>query len=178
MGFPTLMDKTRQIVVSAPLSKSLDGLNVVNILHEALEIPVFAERDVNFQLYYDLHLRGKIPSVALGVYLGTGVGNAVWINGFYKGAHGSAAELGHIPVVGATGKCACGNSGCLETLCCGHTLRQWKEKHAPDIEYSEIFLTMKDHFDIINFVEMAAVGLVTVISVIDPEVIYLGGGVF
>lgn len=178
IGLPALMDKTRKIVVSAPLSKSLDGLNVVKILEKELGIPVFAERDVNFQLYYDIHLTGRIPHVALGVYLGTGVGNAAWINGFYTGAHGSAAELGHIPVAGATGVCACGNVGCLETVCCGRWLSDWHKREVPDLPISEIFLKMKDHPDIKRFVQMAAFGVATAINIMDPEIVFLGGGVF
>ena len=42
-------------------------------------------------------------------FLGTGLGNAICINGrIYKGNSGSACELGHIPVPGLNQECGCG----------------------------------------------------------------------
>lgn len=51
--------------------------------------------------------------------LGTGVGGGVYCDGhLLNGSRGFAAELGHIPVVGRSErKCACGQSGCLQTYC-------------------------------------------------------------
>ena len=103
IGLPATLDAARRVVLSAPNVDGLNGLDVVSRLEGAFGVPVFAERDVNFQLFHDMRVNERSPAVAVGVYIGTGVGNAVWINGFYTGAHGSAAELGHIPVPGATG---------------------------------------------------------------------------
>lgn len=50
-----------------------------------------------------------------GIYFGTGIGNAVSINGMpLVGAHGTAGEIGHIPAAHSTGPCGCGNIGCSE----------------------------------------------------------------
>lgn len=177
IGLPATLDADRRVVLSAPNVDGLDGLDVGTLLEGAFGVPVVAERDVNFQFFHDMKASGRAPKVALGVYIGTGVGNAVWINGFYTGAHGSAAELGHIPVPGATGTCGCGKVGCLETVCCGRWLKGWQERNAPDTPIAEVFARHGDHPDIRNFIETAAMGIATAVNIIDPELVFLGGGV-
>jgi glucokinase-like ROK family protein len=55
-------------------------------------------------------------SLAL-LYAGTGVGAAIVQDGrVFHGSRGMAGEIGHSPVMGATGACACGKVGCLETV--------------------------------------------------------------
>lgn len=177
IGLPAALDARRRVVLSAPNVDGLDGLDVVALLEDAFGVPVTAERDVNFQIFHDMKANGRSPSVAVGVYIGTGVGNAVWINGFYTGAHGAAAELGHIPVPGATGICGCGKVGCLETVCCGRWLKGWQENNAPSTPIHQIFACHGDHPDLQGFVETAAMSIATAINIIDPEVVFLGGGV-
>jgi predicted NBD/HSP70 family sugar kinase len=51
------------------------------------------------------------------LYAGTGVGAAVVQDGrVFHGSRGMAGEIGHVPVAGATARCACGLVGCLETI--------------------------------------------------------------
>jgi predicted NBD/HSP70 family sugar kinase len=53
----------------------------------------------------------------LYVFLGTGVGSALLINGEpYHGGMGLAGELGHVTVEENGPRCSCGNRGCLEVL--------------------------------------------------------------
>ncbi len=53
----------------------------------------------------------------LYVFLGTGVGSALFINGQpYHGGTGLAGELGHVTIVEDGPWCSCGNRGCLEVL--------------------------------------------------------------
>ena len=55
-------------------------------------------------------------TVAL-LYAGTGVGAAIVQAGrVFHGSRGLAGEIGHVQVAGATGTCACGKVGCLETV--------------------------------------------------------------
>lgn len=177
IGLPATLDASRRIILSAPNVEGLDGIDVVGLLGDALGVPVVAERDVNFQFFHDLKAAGRTARVALGVYIGTGVGNSVWINGFYTGAHGSAAELGHIPVPGATGTCGCGKVGCLETVCSGRWLKAWQESHAPETPIHEVFVRHAGHPDLEAFVETAAMSIATAVNIIDPELVFLGGGI-
>lgn len=52
------------------------------------------------------------------VYLGTGVGAGIFINGnIYRGATGNGGEIGHSSVNVSGPRCHCGNRGCLEMYC-------------------------------------------------------------
>ena len=71
------------------------------------------------------HLDPERERTILGFYLGTGFGNAVYINGqLHVGKNGVAGELGHIPMYGIDEACTCGNIGCSETRCSGRYLKQ------------------------------------------------------
>lgn len=177
IGIPGPLDKARCVILSCPNQPLLNGVNIVEGLSAGLGIPVLAERDVNFQFYHDLHASFRRCSVALGFYLGTGLGSAVWIDGFYTGAHGSAAELGHIPVHGATGACGCGLTGCVETVCSGRWLAAWRQQHAPQTPIEDLFLRHGEHPDIRQFLAIAAETMATAINLFDPELVFLGGGV-
>jgi N-acetylglucosamine repressor len=51
------------------------------------------------------------------LYLGSGVGAALVLGGnLYRGNHGMAGEIGHLPVEEPGDRCRCGNTGCLETV--------------------------------------------------------------
>lgn len=102
IGFPATLDRNRQTVLQAPNLGFMENLPVVSFLSEQLGIPVFAERDVTFALCFDM-VKYHIPSegIACGFYFGTGIGNAICINGQpLLGKNGTAGELGHIPVDG------------------------------------------------------------------------------
>jgi allose kinase len=177
IGIPGPLDKARRIILSCPNQRLLDGCDIVAGLSAGLGMKVLAERDVNFQFYHDLHASGRRCHVALGFYLGTGFGNAVWIDGLYNGAHGSAAELGHIPAHGATEPCGCGLNGCVETVCSGRWLAAWRQRHAPETPIEALFLHHAGHPDIREFLAIAAETMATAINLFDPELVFLGGGV-
>lgn len=61
---------------------------------------------------------------ALGVYLGTGVGGGLVMDGrLIRGASGVAVEIGHVKVRSENGEpCGCGGSGCLEAYLGGANL--------------------------------------------------------
>jgi predicted NBD/HSP70 family sugar kinase len=49
------------------------------------------------------------------MHFGVGLGGTLVVNrAAYRGAHGNATEIGHIPVVPQGKACYCGNAGCLE----------------------------------------------------------------
>ena len=121
IGFPATLDAERQTVLQAPNVPFMENLPVVKVLCEELKVPVYIERDVTLALYYDCK-KYNIPNqgVVCGFYFGTGIGNAIAINGVpLVGRSGTAGELGHIPVDGCNEICGCGNVGCMENLAGG-----------------------------------------------------------
>lgn len=83
-----------------------------------LQLPVIVENDVNAlavaELLYGL---GLDHDNFLVLTIGRGIGAAMVSDGqVFRGAHGGAGEIGHIPVEVDGVRCTCGNYGCLEAL--------------------------------------------------------------
>jgi glucokinase len=128
------------------------------------------------------------------ITLGTGVGGGIILNGkLWRGAHGAAAEVGHMAVVGFDGvECGCGSRGCLEVYASATAVvrmaREAKPRH-PDsmLDTGENLTSEKVYLAAVNgdelsldvFRQMGAylgVGVANLINVIDPEVVVIGGG--
>ena len=178
-GLPSLIDKSRSTILSTPNLKGFDNLPLKNELEKNLGIPVFIERDVNFLLQNDMEKLGiKSEENVLGFYVGTGFGNSIFLGGkFYTGSNGAAGELGHIPILGNTLKCTCGNTGCVETVASGKALEALAEKHFPETDIRQVFKVHGNEPILKTFVFNLAVPITTQINILDPDVCIIGGGV-
>lgn len=87
--------------------------------------PVVLENDVRAAAvgaYHHLTQHSVLTPQSSLVYLslGTGIAAGVVLAGqLYRGAHGMAGEVGHIVVDPQGERCACGQTGCLETISAG-----------------------------------------------------------
>ncbi|NIK60521.1 ROK family glucokinase [Kribbella shirazensis] len=91
---------------------------------EQLKIPVVVENDANAAAWGEFAF-GAARDVEhmVCVTVGTGIGGGVVIEGeLLRGAHGVAAELGHMRVVPGGHRCGCGARGCLEQYASGRAL--------------------------------------------------------
>lgn len=118
------------------------------------------------------------------VFVGTGVGSAVITDGkLLDGATGVAGEFGHIKVVLEGGRaCGCGDFGCLEAYAGGARLTAWMQEEgltgtASDLETRALagHATAKRLYDFA--VGHLALGIANQVTVLNPEVLVLGGGV-
>lgn len=124
-----------------------------------------------------------------GVILGTGVGGGIVINGqVLTGANAIAGEWGHNPLpLPAAGDlplplCYCGRSGCIETYLSGPAMaRDHLATAGENISAREI-AARADSGDagcqatLARYEERLGRALASVINILDPEVIVLGGG--
>jgi len=89
------------------------------------DCPVFVDNDVNVMALGEMGVGGSVQDV-LVVKVGTGIGCGVIVNGrVYRGAQGSAGDIGHIYVAQPNGRtvlCRCGNTNCLEAIAGGGAL--------------------------------------------------------
>jgi predicted NBD/HSP70 family sugar kinase len=89
------------------------------------ECPVYVDNDVNVMALGEMGIAGSVQDV-LVVKVGTGIGCGVIVDGqVYRGAQGSAGDIGHIYVAqpeGRTVTCRCGNENCLEAIAGGGAL--------------------------------------------------------
>lgn len=178
MALASLMDKERTVVYSSPMVKNFDSIPLAPRLTQLLGLTVFMEKDVNILLLYELsRLNRRSQGIAIGVFIGTGLGNAMCIDGHvYKGSSGAACELGHIPVPGLETLCGCGKRGCIELLACSSVLNMLaREKY--NCHVSQIFTQHAGAPDIRSLIYHCALAIATEVTVLDPEVVILGGGV-
>ncbi len=130
--------------------------------------------------------------VAFGVILGTGVGGGVVFrshNGAleaWEGAQGIAGEWGHVTLDPANGPpCFCGRRGCIEQYLSGPAIeRAHVARGGDDVRVAEI--ARRAHEDASDAIARATIdatletfgrALATVINILDPDVVVLGGGV-
>jgi glucokinase len=85
-------------------------------LEAALGLPVAVENDANAGAIGEwVAGAGQGARFLLGVWLGTGVGGGLVLDGKpYRGAFGGAGEFGHICVRQGGALCGCGRRGCVE----------------------------------------------------------------
>lgn len=177
-GFPSTIDKERRTVISTPNVKALQNLAVADLMEKELAVPVYVNRDVNFLMLYDMK-RYDLgdSSIIMGVYAGTGIGNAISINGrLLLGKNGMAAELGHIPVFESEDVCGCGNHGCAETAVSGVFLEKVQRKHFPHTPIAALFDQHAYDPAILKFIKNLARVVAVEINILDPDHVILGGG--
>lgn len=179
IGFPATLNKQRTQVVQAPNIPFMENLPVCDYLQKELQVPVLAERDVTFSLCYDVkkyHLPDK--GIICGIYFGTGIGNAILIDGKpLTGSHGTAGELGHIPVTGCDISCGCGNRGCMEAFAGGKALARIQQEHFSETPIGDLFTRHGKDQILLCFIDGMATAVTTEINILDPDYILVGGGV-
>jgi predicted NBD/HSP70 family sugar kinase len=92
--------------------------DVHEILSRAYGLPVFVENDANLgALAEQWWGAGKDGKDLTYIKIGTSIGSGHIINGeLYRGAGGTAGEIGHLPMDPAGPRCPCGLTGCLGTF--------------------------------------------------------------
>ncbi len=178
-GFPSLVDKERRRLLSSTNFPGLDSVDIVAVLEETLGLPVKIDHDAYFILLndmvsHDVAFRG----CNLGFYFGTGLGAAIYFDDVpYYGKHGSAAEIGHMPVPMGDRECLCGNKGCIEMYSCGKSFeRLWMERFS-DVPLPDVFSAYGEDEAITGFLRYMAAPVATSINMLDPENVFLGGGI-
>ena len=92
VGVPAVVSRDKRLVRSAPNLPGFDSLALPALLEEQMCLSVFLDRDVNLLLRSDMHTLLLEPDkTVLGFYVGTGFGNAIYLDGgFYAGKNGAA----------------------------------------------------------------------------------------
>lgn len=178
IGFPSTIDKSRKEILSTPNIPGFDHVKMAELMEEGTGIPTILEKDVNMLMMFDMFDR-NIPDegITTGFYLGTGLGNAIAIDGkIYIGKNGAAAELGHIPERNNNEMCGCGNRGCMELFASGKHLRAICDNELNGTFIGDVFVNHKDAPEIRKFIKELALPIVAEINILDPNYIILGGG--
>ncbi|HDY69921.1 MAG TPA: ROK family protein [Actinobacteria bacterium] len=199
-GIPSMIDQSRGRTVMS-VNVPLADLDFVQYMRRRLDMPVFIDNDANVAALAEARAgaaRGARHMVM--VTLGTGIGGGIIIDGrVYRGATGSAAELGHM-VIDANGpQCpgACPNYGCFEAMASGPALTRYAREAATANPGSPLgqaaaagekldgALVQRladggdrvsgDVFDRLGF--YLGVGMTSLVNIFNPEYFIVGGGV-
>lgn len=179
VGFPSTVDQSRRSVISTSNIPGLDNVPFAQRLEDATGIRTYVNRDTNFHLLHDIAaLKMEELSTVVGVYPGTGLGSALWINGgLHVGKTGAEGELGHIPIPGNSRVCGCGNIGCVETLAGGAYLEEIVDKRLPGAKIRKVFEENPGNPYLEEYIENLSLPISAAINLLDPDAVILGGGV-
>lgn len=192
---PGAVNAEQSIVLQAPNLPSLINLPFRDVLQERLGWPVVLENDANAAAIGEMWLgaaRGCRDVVS--VTLGTGVGGGIVLDGkLWRGAHGAAGEIGHATVDPFGGlKCLCGNTGCLELFASATAIARMAREglsrfpestlRGGEITAEKVYSagSAGDELALAVFQKAGmylGVGLSNLMSLIDPEMIVISGGV-
>lgn len=125
MGVPGPVEFRTGLLISPPLMPGWEGYAVRDHLQEEFGCEVFIDNDVNVMALGESWSRSERFEDAIFVKVGTGIGAGILCKGeIYRGADGSAGDIGHICADPNGPVCHCGNVGCLEAVAAGPALAQ------------------------------------------------------
>lgn len=169
-------------------------------LSEKLNVPIFIDNDATVAgvAEFQVAQEGKYKNAVM-LTLGTGVGGGILIDGkVIAGHHGIGSELGHMIVGEGMYQCGCGRMGCLETFASSTAIIHYAkylissgknsmmsdmvQGHLENISGEIIFNAAKNGDAVANevvnrLVKYLSIGIMNIVCTIDPEVIFLGGGI-
>jgi fructokinase len=181
-----------------PKTQTMKNCNSVCMNDQPMKTDIEAALNIEARLANDANcfalaetLMGAVPKinpnaeVVFGVIMGTGVGGGLVVNGkAIYGKHGIGGEWGHNIIEENGPPCYCGKSGCVENVISGPALQKFYTKlSGNELKMKEIVerhLAGTDPFasqTIDRMLEYYGRGISTIINVIDPDVIVIGGGV-
>jgi fructokinase len=182
VGIPGAPSRVTGLVKNAN-STWLIGRPLKQDLEHAIGREVRLENDANcFALSEATDGAGAGAEVVFGVILGTGVGGGIVVRGrVLTGPNAIAGEWGHNPLPAPGPEdlplpaCYCGRSGCIETYLSGPGLAADHLK-LTDERLAAEEIAARPGEALGRYEERLARALASVINVLDPDVIVLGGG--
>ena len=189
IGIPGSIEPSSRLVKNAN-SVWLIGRALGVDLERRLERRVVIANDANcFTLSEATDGAGAGADVVFGVILGTGVGGGIASSGAVRtGKNGIAGEWGHNPLPWMTAdeypgpSCYCGKRGCIETFLSGPALAADHRRHTDETDTAEAVVQRASDGDVAaaatltRFEHRLARALASVVNLLDPDVIVLGGG--
>jgi glucokinase len=127
---PGPTDPYEGIVLEAPNIPGWTNLPLKKLIQERFNVPVAIGNDANLAALGEWRFGAGIGHRNLLYFtVSTGIGGGVIIdNTLLLGAHGLAAELGHVTVIPDGPLCSCGQRGHLEAVTSGPAIARWVEQ--------------------------------------------------
>jgi len=186
------LDIRNGIILEPPNFHSISSVHIQEHIKDEFGYEVYVNNDMNASALAE-KLYGKGKNISNFVYVGitNGIGSGIIANNaLFDGSMGFSGEIGHMTINFDGPKCACGNNGCLEiyasipniveqarnSVAFGvdstlekYDVIEWKdivqEAHSGD----NLALNLIDRLCLYT-----SIGLVSLVNLYDPQVIYLG----
>ena len=188
-GTPGVLDPASQTMKNCNTT-SLNGMPLKEDLENKLQLTVALANDANcFALaetkWGVVKQNGLAGRLVFGIIMGTGVGGGLVFDGkIWGGYHGIAGEWGHNFLDESGGPCYCGKTGCVETVISGPALeRYYTGLTGNQATLKEIVSRRQLNSDeaatktIDRLCYFFGKGIASVVNVIDPDAVVIGGGV-
>ena len=201
IGAPGMMDYDNGVICAAPNLKGVKNTPIVKMISEPLGVPAVLENDANvaaFGEFWAGAAKGAAVQHMVMLTLGTGIGSGIIIHGkLLHGGFNFGGEGGHIIVQPGGRLCGCGQNGCVEAYSSAtNTAVRATERLEDSIDPSSLRkvlaaegrITSEDVFDaakqgdpialeiVDETTRYLAIACVSICSLLDPQVIVLGGG--
>ena len=194
------MDPTTGVMYGPPNLPELDGISLRATVERSLGIPVVTGNDANLAALAEYaYGAGGDARILVYMTISTGIGGGIVVDGeMFQGAHGLAAELGHMCVEMDGPECSCGATGHLEAIASGTAIAQAARHQIADGEASLMTDLASGDVDAIgarlvftaaaqgdsmalDIVDRAGralgAGMVSILHTFDPDLIVVGGAV-
>lgn len=189
IGIPGCLDPTTHLIRGSN-TVVMNGKPLQQDLQQRLGLQIHLQNDANC-----LAVSEAVDGAATGcpivfaVILGTGCGGGIAINGkAWTGKNAIAGEWGHIPLPWPSAEeiqiapCWCGQVGCQETWISGTAFALDHARHTGEKIKAEHIIEKMRSGDLASqqsfkrYVNRLARALASVMNVLDPDAIVLGGG--
>jgi glucokinase len=186
-GMPGIYSTKKNRILQSPNYPEIDNLDLDKALKKFISVPFKINNDANMAAYGEFKAgAGQGSDSMVLLTIGTGVGGGIILNKtIWQGGCGFAAEVGHVIVNHSGERCNCGNRGCLETEVSGPKI----VRNYLDLSHEDKKLTAKDvalltkngnpnakkAFEKAGY--FLGIGLGTIINMLNPDKIILGGGI-
>ncbi len=202
IGAPGMVDEKNGNVMYAPNLTGWKDIPLGSTLSKKFKVPVSVANDVNMGLFGEFNFgSAKGYRNVVGIFIGTGIGGAIIIDGnIISGANHMAGEIGHM-VINSKDKnlqCGCRNYGCIEAsagrLGIAKQIAKKIEKgsttivgditqdNAVKLKSGKLKKALQSEDDLVTKMikkasEEIGIGIANLINILDPELVVVGGGV-
>lgn len=158
------------------------GVNARQVAGEHFGLPAHIENDANLGALAEYRMgAARGCRSAFYVKVSSGVGGGLILDGqLFRGADGTAGEIGHLSLDEQGPVCRCGSRGCLETYAATGSAIALMESRLPGATLDEL-IELADTGDVAarRVFEDAGLhigwGMAAVTNLINPEVVVIGG---
>jgi predicted NBD/HSP70 family sugar kinase len=183
VAMPGPIQTKTQVLGSTSILPGWSGLRMGDVLAERLCMDVRIENDANLGALAELSFgaaRGARNVVYIRAYSGIGAG-LVLDGRLYRGADGTAGELGHVILDENGPMCRCGNRGCLETFAAeGPIVDLLRPMHGDDLTMGRV-VELAEHGDVACRRAIADAGhhigvtVANLCNLFNPNMVVVGG---